>query len=277
MACCPAHQDREPSLCVTERNGSLLVYCHAGCPQREVIRALKSLRLWRGSHRSSGGVNDTQQRDQLAAEIAEDARHTRIALKIWADSKSSPGTLVERYLAARGLDIASPEVLRFHPGLKHRSGKILPAMVALVTEGMTGDSVAIHRTFLSPDGLRKTDLAPDRMMLGPCRGGAVRFGDASGSNLLIGEGIETCLSAMKATGRPTWAALSASNLGSFDLPSQIRDVVVLADGDERGEQAAQQAAIRWRRQGRQVRIACPPRGYDFNDMLLGRSSPGLEQ
>lgn len=37
-----------------------------------------------------------------------------------------------------------------------------------------------------------------------------------------------------------------------------------------GEAAAQHCASRWRRQGRRVRIARPPHGMDFNDMLLSR-------
>ena len=48
-------------------------------------------------------------------------------------------------------------------------------------------------------------------------------------------------------------------------------MIVLADGDEAGEAAARGAALRWKREGRRVRIACPPQGLDFNDMLLGRA------
>jgi putative DNA primase/helicase len=48
-------------------------------------------------------------------------------------------------------------------------------------------------------------------------------------------------------------------------------VIVLADGDEAGKAAARGAALRWRREGRRVRIAHPPQGMDFNDMLLGRT------
>src|SRR5512132_258922 len=89
--------------------------------------------------------------------------------------------------------------------------------------------------------------------------------------LMIGEGIETCLAAMQATGHPAWAALSTSGLLSLDLPSDARDVIVLADADDAGQAAARDAALRWRREGRRVRIAYPPQGMDFNDMLLGRT------
>ena len=107
------------------------------------------------------------------------------------------------------------------------------------------------------------------MMLGPCRGGAVRLGQPE-SVLMVGEGIETCLAAMQATGQPAWAALSTSGLRGLDLPRELRDVIVLADGDDPGEAAAQDCARRWKREGRRVRIARPPRGMDFNDLLQGR-------
>ncbi len=84
---------------------------------------------------------------------------------------------------------------------------------------------------------------------------------------MVGEGIETCLAAMQATGKPAWAALSTSGLRSLDLPRAIAKVIVLADGDEPGEAAAQHCARRWQREGRNVRIARPPSGMDFNDLL----------
>ncbi len=50
-----------------------------------------------------------------------------------------------------------------------------------------------------------------------------------------------------------------------------REVIVLADGDDPGEAAARDCALRWQREGRRVRIARPPRGQDFNDMLNGHA------
>ena len=112
------------------------------------------------------------------------------------------------------------------------------------------------------------------MMLGPCRGGAVRLAPA-GDVLLVGEGIETCLAAMQATGLPAWAALSTSGLRTLDLPEAVQDVIILADGDDAGEAAARHAALRWRWEGRRARIARAPRGMDFNDLLV-RMPPAQE-
>ena len=143
-------------------------------------------------------------------------------------------------------------------------------MVALVTNGADGMPVAIHRTYLARDGDGKAPIDPQKMMLGPCRGGAVRLAEP-GDVLMIGEGVETCLAAMQAYGHPAWAALSTF-LQSAD---HVCDVIVLADGDEAGEAAARDCGSRWKRQGRRVRIARPPQGMDFNDMLLGRT-PRIE-
>ena len=93
---------------------------------------------------------------------------------------------------------------------------------------------------------------------------------------MVGEGIETCLAAMQATGKPAWAALSTSGLRSLDLPRAIAKVIVLADGDEPGEAAAQHCARRWQREGRSVRIARAPSGMDFNDLLKARN-PALTE
>ena len=144
-----------------------------------------------------------------------------------------------------------------------------------MTRGSDDAPLAIHRTFLARDGAGKAPVDPQKMMLGPCRGGAVRLADP-GDVLMVGEGIETCFAAMQATGHPTWAALSTSGLRTLDLPSDVRDVIVLADGDDRGEAAARDCAWRWKREGRRVRIARPPQGMDFNDMLMGRA-PRIEE
>jgi phage/plasmid primase-like uncharacterized protein len=200
-----------------------------------------------------------------------DARRSKAAFAIWRSAKPAQGTSVETYLTSRGIDLSPPDSLRFHNGLRHPSGGIWPAMVALVTDGADGTPLAIHRTFLTADGGGKAPIGPQKMMLGPCRGGAVRLADPR-DVLMIGEGIETCLAAMQASGHAAWAALSTSGLRALNLPNHVRHVIVLADGDEAGEAAARNCARRWKREGRRARIARPPWGMDFNDMLRGRAA-----
>jgi hypothetical protein len=200
----------------------------------------------------------------------DNTKRTQAALAILAATTSAGGTPVETYLATRNLHVPMPSTLRFHPGLKHPSGAIWPAMVALVTRGVDDIPLAIHRTFLARDGSGKAPVDPQKMMFGPCQGGAVRLAPAS-DVLMVGEGIETCLAAMQARGLPAWAALSTSGVLGLELPDEVQDVIVLADGDEAGKAAARGAGLRWKREGRRVRIAHPPRGLDFNDMLFGKA------
>jgi len=197
------------------------------------------------------------------------------ALALWRGAQSAKGAPVGTYLRSRGLTIPIPPSIRFHIGLKHPSGGVWPAMLAIVIRGADGKPVGIHRTFLARDGSAKAPVEPAKMMLGPCRGGAVRLGPA-GDALMGGEGIETCPAAMQASGRPAWAALSTSGLRALDPPREGRDVIVLAAGDDPRAAAGPGCAWRRERGGRRVRIAHPPQGMDFNDLLL-RRAPRIEE
>lgn len=267
---CPAHDDHTPSLSIRDaEKNKVLVRCHAGCDQERVIAALRGRGLWaekgpRSLSRVARWTHVEHKPDQ------DDATRSEVALAIWQSAKPAQGTPVQTYLASRGIDLPPPDALRFHAGLKHPSGGIWPAMVALVTSGADGRPLAIHRTFLARDGGGKAPVEAQKMMLGPCSGGAVRLADP-GEVLMVGEGLETSIAAMQATGNPAWAALSTSGLRGLGLPEDVRDVIVLADGDAAGEAAARDCALRWKREGRRVRIARPPQGIDFNDMLMDRA------
>jgi phage/plasmid primase-like uncharacterized protein len=143
-------------------------------------------------------------------------------------------------------------------------------MVARI-ENVDGELVGVHRTYLRPDGAVRADIEPAKAMLGRAKGAAVRLAPA-GETLLIGEGVETCLSAMQPTVMPAWAALSAGGIEALMLPPIVRQIVIIADHDHhgRGKRAADIAARRWLFEGRKIKIAMPPDpGTDFNDVLLG--------
>jgi hypothetical protein len=263
IARCPMHDDRRPSLSISSgRDGKVLVHCHAGCEQRDLIAELQRRGLWQTTGWAASRASAHRRRSAEEPTM----KRSETALAIWRGSQSAGGTPVEVYLQSRGVFIPMPVSLRFHARLKHCSGGVWPAMVALVTNGADGAPMGIHRTFLAHDGRGKAPVDPEKMMLGPCRGGVVRLTEPS-VMLMVGEGIETCLAAIQATGNSAWAALSTSGLRALGLPPNVRDVIVLADGDDPGEAAARNCAWRWKREGRRVRIARPPRGMDFNDLL----------
>jgi putative DNA primase/helicase len=142
-------------------------------------------------------------------------------------------------------------------------------LIALVS-APDGTPLAVHRTFITRDG-RKATVEPVKASLGPVWGGAIRLNDHDPRQpLAIGEGIESAGAAGVLLGLPAWAALSAGNMAKgLVLPQEARRVVIAADPDEAGRQAARDAWTRWTAEGREVRVAVPNGAGDFNDLLRG--------
>ncbi len=175
---------------------------------------------------------------------------------------------MQRYLRGRGITIAPPSSIHFHPALKHQSGHLFPGIVAAV-EDKAGRFVGIHRTFLRPDGSGKASIEQAKMSLGSLAGGAVRLAPKLADIVVLTEGIEDGLSIAQATGLIAWAVLGTSGLRTVRLPDAVREVVIAADNDEPGEAAARDAAQRFLAEGRRVKIARPSKAKDFNDVLRG--------
>ncbi len=269
MCLCPSHDDgKEPALKVVDADdGGIVIHCFAGCNWRDVKAELRRRgRLpddHHGAHRRRAHSTSTTD----GKRYEEAAKRSAAALVIWRAAKPAPGTAVEAYLASRGIaGTAAVPSLRYHPNLRHGpSGLRFEAMVAAV-QGPDGKITGIHRTYLLPGGRGKARVRQSKMMLGRCAGGAVRFASAA-PELVLGEGIESTLSVSQATGKPAWATLSTSGLRAIRLPPEVETVIIAADGDEPGEEAAQEAARRFIAEGRTAKIARPPIGFDFNDLL----------
>jgi len=56
IACCPAHDDKNPSLAITDANNTTLVYCFSGCQQINVIEALRARGLWPDTKREANNA-----------------------------------------------------------------------------------------------------------------------------------------------------------------------------------------------------------------------------
>ncbi len=201
----------------------------------------------------------------------EQLRKQEHARGLWTSSQPVAGTLVETYLASRGITLPAPATLRYHPHMRHAVAAVYrPAMVAAVTD-LDGTILAIHRTYLAPDGHGKAwgkgDSHDSKMCLGPLQAGSIQLAPA-GPVLGITEGIETALSVMQVwTDLPVWCAVSAVRLGTIALPASVRHVVILADGDEPGQRAAEVAVKALHRRRLDVTVVDPPPGKDFNDLL----------
>lgn len=265
VACCPAHNDKSPSLQISDGGVDVTVHCHAGCDWRAVRDALRGLGLLDGLSESVSAPSIAPPTDDRA----NDQERIERARSIWKASRPIAGTLAEKYLRSRGIRIPLPPSLRFHGCLKDPHGsQHYPAMVAGVCVWPSRKVVAIHRTYLNPEGTGKAPIMAAKCMLGPVRGGAVRLGSTE-PLMAMCEGIESSLSLLQSTSIPTWACLSTTGLRGVVLPDLpfASEVVIGADNDPPGLAAASDAAAMWSKAGRVVRIATPPTaGQDFNDV-----------
>ncbi len=203
------------------------------------------------------------------ATTADEQRRIAHARELWRRAVPAAGTLVERYLHSRGITIPIPPTIRYLPDAKHApTSLVLPAMICAV-QRLDRRVYGVHRTYLSQDGTRKAGVEQSRMMLGRIAGGAVRLGPVA-PKIAVTEGLETALSIVQACPNlSVWAALSTSGMRSLVLPPEVREVILAADADAEGEKAAIAAAARFVEEGREVRIARPATGNDFNDELRG--------
>ena len=99
----------------------------------------------------------------------------------------------------------------------------------------------------------------------------MRLSEAIGP-LVVCEGIETGLSLLSGLmdGRHgVWAALSTSGIKGLSLPPRPGKLIIAADGDEPGREAAQTLARSAHALGWEVSLMPAPERLDWNDVLQG--------
>lgn len=208
-------------------------------------------------------------RERVPVEFSErlpSSDTTKIALRIWEDTRPARGTIVETYLLSRRIRLPDCDDIRFHPSLKY-DGERLPAMVALFRDIITDEPCGIHRTFLDRGGSKR-----DRRMLGRAKGAAIKI-DADETvtqGIVIGEGIETCLSGRQLGFGPTWALGSADAIAGFPVLSGIDAITFLGETDKTGanERAIKSCARRWLSCGLESILKLPIDG-DMNTVIAG--------
>ena len=261
-----------------------LVVRERGGTEREAMAWLRDAGLLHGAGRYRPGSELTDgdapskgryRGDSAPAPSSKPRDTTGAARRVWDATRPLAGTIAERYLHARGVEhVAVAPSLRFSPALTHpQAPGRFPCLVAGVQD-VRGGFLAVHRIYLDRSGAGKANVEPARASLGSTAGGAVRLADGavrlaepSGGPLLVGEGIESTAAAMVLFDLPGWAAIATSGLTAIELPEHVRDVVIAADRDAGGLQAAAALARRLEAEGRDVEIRRPHKG-DFNDALL---------
>ncbi|WP_158966233.1 DUF7146 domain-containing protein [Chachezhania sediminis] len=271
---------------------------------------------------------ELQRRRKIAEEAERKQRETqeRYRRKAVADARaiwdrSRPGSMgvVRAYLMARGIapDLLPdlPPVLRFvldHAYVKQIGGEWVtphrgPCMIAEIT-APSGELTAVHQTWVDPSpphGKARIEwngeVLQSKLVRGSKKGGAIRLHTPADAEILVmGEGIETTLSAMIA--RPFeraayWAGVDLGNMSgrmvkvkgmrhsgrpdmtdrkAFLPPPWARRLVFIMDGDSDPvlTRAKLECGLRRAmafRPGLRGQIVHAGAGVDLNDVLTGAS------
>ena len=264
MCCCPAHDDRTPSLSVTIGVRAILFHCFAGCSNEAILASLDRI-----------GVKAAELFDGRGEPIAPRTRDDVVnqnALRLWRGASALRDGPAHAYLAGRQIRISSPD-LRYHartPLGPKGSVRFLPAMLAAVRndEGI----LALHRTFLEPKTFRLAHFDGPKRALGSLGSGAVRLAMPRGGRLGLAEGIESALSAQQLFGIPCWATLGNERFGLVTIPESVRELHLFIDHDAGGNLAEERAREAYHCDGRRIVPRRPVReGEDWNDVLTART------
>ena len=267
MAPGPGHSPKDRSLKIIDGPGcEPIFHSFAGEPWWEVTDAIRSMGLLPERRAPRPPQHKERHRPPPRRCQPDNSERLKVAHRIWKRTEPIKGTLAERYLQNRGINIELPEVLRF-AYLKHtNNGLTYPTLVAGVQD-QVGLFSGIHRTYLMQDGMGKAGISSPKMALGPIAGGTVRLAPVSNTVALV-EGIEDGLAVQQMTGQPAWACLGTSGFKNFEPPDRIKQVILAPDADNGGENVIEAAARRLANMGLDVRTAMPAPGKDWCDMLL---------
>ncbi|MBB3105091.1 DUF7146 domain-containing protein [Azomonas macrocytogenes] len=202
----------------------------------------------------------------------------------------------ERKVLVRFGTLEQGDSIRFHPNLpyweENAEGRMVevgtfPAIVTAIRD-VDGQLITLHRTYLSNHG-KKAKVAECRKMMSvpeglDLNGGAIPLAEPVEGILGLAEGLETALSAYRATGIATWSTVNAQLMKTFECPEGVHTVIIWADRDRSrtGEVAANVLKARLEANGisvivllPQLAIAAKAKGIDWNDVLVGQGILGF--
>lgn len=281
VACCPAHNDKTPSLSIDEGlNVPWVVRCHSGCTQEDVLKAISKLQSSSGSLKSIANspmppTNELQEIQKLYNQ----------ALPL-EDENSMP---LIKYLLSRKLNPAlMPDMLRLHKshGYYDKDKQFIGDFpTALFPITLQKQLIGLQRIYLMPDG-SKAHVEKPKKIKGTFTRGGIYFDGEDIDEAIVAEGPETTLALREALGLPGISCISSSGMGSIELPKNIKKVIVCADLDRSGsgQKAARGLVKRLFEEGREVYLLMPDgpipedqKGVDFLDEFNAKGAEHLNE
>ncbi len=266
MVCCPAHNDRNPSLQVTPGKKAVLFKCWAGCSQEAVWSALNSRKI----NRHTSGE---------AVDRAPEPSRRKLALQLWDSAVPIAGTAAERYLRSRAIDPTglklrfAPRCIVGPPDAREEHPALLVPFEA--DEGI----IAVQRILLDPATGEKryhAALREAKLTLGLVRHAAMRIGgQPTGDVLRLAEGFEEAVSVTQLSDGKfkVWGAGGIRRYGLIAIPERIRKIVIYSQHGQEAAQAIEDARDHLTANDRELKIILPPAPapMDWNDILQERA------
>jgi putative DNA primase/helicase len=285
LAKCPVHGDENPSLSVTDTSGGddVVVNCHVGCDFKDIKDRFRQdglLPEWKPDpgHKQAG---KTRKADPGPPPPEKESF-------IWKQASKEGLDHARKYFANRAITTDLPVCFKWNSYTDKKTGETSNMIVAAASKPEDTAVYAVQRLFIDLENHKKAGAK----MHGPCDGRGIWF-DRKGdmAEIVAGEGIETVLSAMQATGKNGVACLSTAGMKNLIIPEETERLYIIPDSDPirekeaasmPGQKAAVVMAERFTasRPGRQAFIVSPddtcfsgnPVKMDFNDLLVADPS-----
>ena len=266
--------------CGTFADGFAVLQWLLGCSFYESLRIVAELL-------NNGTVPDQPEPSRVVPAI-ERGNGYMGAIKYLLDTSSrTPNRAARAYYERRGIAQTSDFItnsLKYHDSadVYHNGKRVVingkplryPCILGLArnARGVTG----LHQIYLTKHGEPAANEISQivgseyskKRMIGQFNGTAVRFASA-GKTLIVCEGIETGLAIRLLTGCDSIAACgTAALLSGVDVPDCVENLLIYADNDKAGKDAAKKLQER-EQQRREVKIIAPDAcvGNDWLDWL----------
>ena len=260
LAQCPAHEDRNPSLSITEEKDRVLLMCFAGCDFGEIMEAL-GLELKDAFEQSTEPKKTAKKRAKPKAELPSEEQ-----LEKWQALLLGDDGLLEQLAAERawgrealrklGIGRIAGDTLTLSIPNRSESGELI-GLIKYRPNPPAGE-FASSKVQAAPGS--KRELLPHPSML-----------EGSGPIFLLegeADAITACSLGLDGIGIPgakSWRREWAEQLAG-------REIVIAPDCDEPGEKLAKKATADLLAEGCSVKIlnftqevSDPPAGFDFGD------------
>ncbi len=256
---CPANGQGDDRFRFADRNGSGNYFCACSTGDKG---GMALLMCCTGLSYAETAKEVERVADGASVEPLKPKRDPREALNRIRRLVRPPGAAVQAYLAGRGLDVP-PAIRQARLVYWHERKQLgeFDCMVALVSSPQA-KPLTYHVTYLR--GGKKAEVPCARKVMPPVAtitGGAIRLYPVA-EEMGVAEGIETAIAATMLTGIPTWAAVSANGVESFQPPARCKRLVVFGDNDTSftGQAAAYALAKRLKLAGLDCEVRIPDRG-----------------